>query len=156
MPEALLTILKFFLVALVYLFFFRVLRAVWAEVTAAPVPAPAPAGAPSPRPARGQSQPQQAKPARLKVIEPAEHRGSQFDLGEELTVGRADGCRIRLDDSFTSQLHARVFSRDGQFFVEDLGSTNGTFVNGSKIAGPAPLRRGDRLKIGKTTLEVTK
>ena len=154
MPEALLTILKFFLVALVYLFFFRVLRAVWAEVTAAPVPAPAAAGAASPRAAR--PQPQQAKPARLKVIEPAEHRGSQFDLGEELTVGRADGCRIRLDDSFTSQLHARVFTRDGQFFVEDLGSTNGTFVNSSKIAGPTPLRRGDRLKIGKTTLEVTK
>jgi pSer/pThr/pTyr-binding forkhead associated (FHA) protein len=155
MPEALLTILKFFLVALVYLFFFRVLRAVWAEVTA--VPRPAGGAAPTPAPQRqARSQPQTAKPARLKVIEPAESRGSQFDLGEELTVGRADGCRIRLDDSFTSQLHARVFSRDGQFFVEDLGSTNGTFVNGSKIGSPTPLRRGDRLKIGKTTLEVTK
>ena len=155
MPEALLTILKFFLVALVYLFFFRVLRAVWAEVAAAPRAATAPAGAAAPsRPAR--PQPQTAKPARLKIIEPAEGRGAQFDLGDELTVGRADGCRIRLDDSFTSQLHARVFSRDGQFFVEDLGSTNGTFVNGSKITSPTPLRRGDRLKIGKTTLEVTK
>ena len=155
MPEALLTILKFFLVALVYLFFFRVLRAVWAEVAAAPRAATAPAGAAAPsRPAR--PQPQTAKPARLKIIEPAEGRGAQFDLGDELTVGRADGCRIRLDDSFTSQLHARVFSRDGQFFVEDLGSTNGTFVNGSKITSPSPLRRGDRLKIGKTTLEVTK
>ena len=155
MPEALLTILKFFLVALVYLFFFRVLRAVWAEVTVAPRAATAPVAAAGPaRPAR--PQPPQGKPARLKVIEPAEGRGAQFDLGDELTVGRADGCRIRLDDSFTSQLHARVFSRDGQFFVEDLGSTNGTFVNGSKIASPTPLRRGDRLKIGKTTLEVTK
>ena len=155
MPEALLTILKFFLVALIYLFFFRVLRAVWAEVTAAPRPATAPVAAAAPsRP--GRPQPQQGKPARLKVIEPAEGRGAQFDLGDELTVGRADGCRIRLDDSFTSQLHARVFNRDGQFFVEDLGSTNGTFVNGSKITSPTPLRRGDRLKIGKTTLEVTK
>ena len=155
MPEALLTILKFFLVALVYLFFFRVLRAVWAEVRAVPQPANAPAASSAPaRPAR--PQPQAAKPARLKVIEPAENRGSQFDLGEELTIGRADGCRIRLDDSFTSQLHARVYNRDGQFYVEDLGSTNGTFVNGSKIAGPAPLKRGDRLKIGKTTLEVSK
>ena len=155
MPEALLTILKFFLVALVYLFFFRVLRAVWAEVRAVPQPAAAPAAAAAaPRPARPASQP--AKPAKLKVIEPADSRGAQFDLGEELTIGRADGCRIRLDDSFTSQLHARVFSRDGQFFVEDLGSTNGTFVNGSKISSPTPLRRGDRLKIGKTTLEVSK
>lgn len=156
MPEALLTILKFFLVALVYLFFFRVLRAVWAEVTTTPRAAGAPVpAAQAARPARQQPQ-STAKPARLKVIEPAESRGSQFDLGDELTVGRADGCRIRLDDSFTSQLHARVFSKDGQFFVEDLGSTNGTFVNGSKIASPTPLRRGDRLKIGKTTLEVTK
>lgn len=155
MPEALLTILKFFLVALVYLFFFRVLRAVWAEVTAAPSAGPVPAAAPAPQ--RGaRPQPQSSKPARLKVIEPAESRGSQFDLGDELTIGRADGCRIRLDDSFTSQLHARVFNRDGQFFVEDLGSTNGTFVNGSKITTHTPLRRGDRLKIGKTTLEVMK
>lgn len=155
MPEALLTILKFLLVALVYLFFFRVLRAVWAEVTAAPAAAPTPSPAPAPQRA-ARPQPQPAKPARLKVIEPPESRGAQFDLGDELTIGRADGCRIRLDDSFTSQLHARVFNRDGQFFVEDLGSTNGTFLNGSKIASAAPLKRGDRLKIGKTTLEVTK
>ncbi|MFP5327788.1 MAG: FHA domain-containing protein [Acidimicrobiia bacterium] len=154
MPEALLSILKFFLVALIYLFFFRVLRAVWAEVTAVPRPAAAAGGPPAPAPRA--SRPQSGKPVRLRIVEPPDHRGAQFDLGEELTVGRADGCRIRLDDSFTSQLHARVFSRDGQFFVEDLGSTNGTFVNGSKIAAAAPLRRGDRIKIGKTTLEVTK
>ena len=161
MPEALLTILKFFLVALVYLFFFRVLRAVWAEVRAVPQPVAAqPASAAPSRPARQASPP--AKPARLNVIEPAENRGSQFDLGEELTIGRADGCRIRLDDSFTSQLHARIFQRDGQLFVEDLGSTNGTYLNRrgtqakEKVAGPLALKLGDRLMIGKTVLEVAK
>lgn len=156
MPEALLTVLKFFLVALVYLFFLRVLRAVWAEISTVPSAPPRPATAGQPQPQRPRPQAQSGKPVRLRVVEPAEQRGAQYDLAEELTIGRADGCRIRLDDSFTSQLHARVFTRDGQFFVEDLGSTNGTFVNGSKIAAAAPLRRGDRVKIGRTTLEVTR
>ena len=62
------------------------------------------------------------------MIEPA--TAQVFPLGEEVTIGRAPGCSVALaDDTFVSQLHARVFVRDGQPFVEDLGSTNGTFLN---------------------------
>ena len=95
-------------------------------------------------------------PLRLKVVEPAADRGRTYDLGDELTVGRAGGCQITLDDTFVSQLHARVFRRDGQLYVEDLGSTNGTFLNRKKVSSPQPLRRGDRLQIGKTVLELAK
>ena len=63
------------------------------------------------------------------VVEPADQRGRAFPLGAELTVGRAAGCQITLDDTYASQIHARVFQRDGQFLVEDLGSTNGTYLN---------------------------
>lgn len=158
MPESLLTILKFLLMALLYLFFFRVLRAVWAEVSS---PREVSA-APQPRaPARERAAPvPKGAPGRLKVMEPTEHRGKAFELGDELTVGRAAGCQIRIDDTYASQLHARVFRRDGQFFVEDLGSTNGTYLNRrgtqnkEKVAGPLALRTGDRLMIGKTVLEV--
>ncbi|HET7722577.1 MAG TPA: FHA domain-containing protein, partial [Acidimicrobiales bacterium] len=77
-----------------------------------------------------------------------------YELGDELTVGRAGGCQITLDDTFVSQLHARVFRRDGQLWVEDLGSTNGTFLNRKKISAPVSMRKGDRLQIGKTVMEL--
>lgn len=152
MPEPLLTILKFCFLAILYLFFLRVLRAVWAEVRnpAAVLAPPAPA-----RPMRaslGGNRP----PGRLKVVEPAERRGNTYELGDELTVGRAGGCQVALkDDTYVSQLHARVFRRDGQFYVEDLGSTNGTYVNRRKVTAPIAIRRGDRLQVGKTVMELT-
>ncbi len=158
MPESLLTILKFLLMALLYLFFFRVLRAVWAEVASPREMAAAPQGRP---PVRERAGPvPKGAPGRLKVTDPPEHRGQAFELGDELTVGRAAGCQVRIDDTYASQLHARVFRRDGQFFVEDLGSTNGTYLNRrgtrnkEKVSGPITLRIGDRLMIGKTVLEV--
>jgi pSer/pThr/pTyr-binding forkhead associated (FHA) protein len=71
-------------------------------------------------------------------------------------VGRAGGCQVALgEDNYVSQLHARVFRRDGQFYVEDLGSTNGTYVNRKKVTAPIVIRKGDRLQIGKTVLELT-
>lgn len=158
MPDSLLTILKFCFLALLYLFFMRVLRAVWAEMKNPP-PAATASAAPAPAPARnwgGGSRAGGGSKAggRLRVIEPAETKGQTYELGDELTVGRAGGCQITLDDTFVSQLHARVFRRDGQLFVEDLGSTNGTFLNRKKVAAPVAIRKGDRLQIGKTVMEV--
>ena len=69
-------------------------------------------------------------------------------------MGRAGGCQITLDDTFVSQLHARVFRREGQLYVEDLGSTNGTFLNRKKVTAPIAIRKGDRLQIGKTVMEL--
>ena len=141
MPDSLLTILKLCFLALLYLFFLRVLRAVWAEMSPAPhlaAPAPrrrSPAAGTGAAPAGPAATPK-AGGGRLRVIEPAETKGQTYDLGEELTVGRAGGCQITLDDTFVSQLHARVFRRDGQLFVEDLGSTNGTFLNRKKVTAP--------------------
>ena len=155
MPETLLTLLKLFFLALLYLFFFRVLRAVWAEVSAPPVPAPARGGAGAVAAGRATRGGGGKGSLRLKVVEPAETRGTVYDLGDELTVGRASGCQIAIpDDTYVSQLHARIFRREGQVFVEDLGSTNGTFLNRKKVSAPVPVRRGDRLQIGKTVLEV--
>jgi len=155
-PDSLLTILKFCLLALLYLFFFRVLRAVWVEVSgrqAMVTPNAAPPQAGRSWGAAAAAAPQ--KGSRLKVVEPADRRGRTYELADELTVGRAVGCQITLDDdTYVSQLHARVFRRDGQLFVEDLGSTNGTFLNRRKVSSPAPLKRGDRLQMGKTVLEL--
>ena len=155
MPESLLTILKFFFLALLWLFFARVLWAVWAEVNA-------PAAAPPMPGARaagtvGTAARAPAEVARLRVVEPAERRGTTYDLGDELTVGRASGCQVALpDDNYASQLHARIFRRDGRLWLEDLGSTNGTFLNAKAVTSPVSLRRGDRVQVGRTVLEVTR
>jgi pSer/pThr/pTyr-binding forkhead associated (FHA) protein len=155
-PESLLTILKFCFLALLYLFLLRVVRAVWVEI-AGPRPgkaAPRAAGyTTSGRTRRdrgGRSAP------RLRVVEPADQRGRAYELADELTVGRAPGCQIALNDTYASQLHARIFRKDGQLFVEDLGSTNGTYLNRKKVTAPMPLRRGDRLQVGKTVMEVSR
>ncbi|MEA2702786.1 MAG: hypothetical protein QOJ69_2196 [Actinomycetota bacterium] len=161
MPDSLLTILKFCFLALLYLFFFRVLRAVWVEVSGkAPATRGTGPNAPVPHLSRNRAATVKAAvggrgPGKLKVVEPAEARGRTYDLVDELTLGRASGCHITLDnDTYVSQLHARVFRRDGQLFVEDLGSTNGTYVNRTKVTAPLEVRRGDRLQVGKTVMEV--
>ncbi|MEW6155531.1 MAG: FHA domain-containing protein [Actinomycetota bacterium] len=152
MPEPLLTILKFCFLAILYLFFLRVLRAVWAEVKGPAAMAAPPVVQRPVRATLGGNRP----PGKLKVIEPVERRGRVYDLGEELTVGRAGGCQVALgDDNYVSQLHARVFRREGQLYVEDLGSTNGTYVNRKKVTAPIAIRRGDRLQVGKTVMELS-
>ena len=74
-----------------------------------------------------------------------------------MTVGRAPGCGVVLDeDTFVSQVHARLFRRGRETYVEDLGSTNGTFVNGERIDEVTRLRRGDQVQFGSTVTEITR
>jgi FHA domain-containing protein len=155
MPESLLQLLKFLLLALVYLFFLRVLRSVWVQSTAPPVPATGASG-PSDLTVRGGGTATSVTVAHLKVIEPAAQKGQTFDVSEEVTVGRASGCQVALTDPTVSQLHARVYRKDGRLYVEDLGSSNGTYLNRKKVTAPVAVRRGDRLSVGSTVLEVTK
>jgi pSer/pThr/pTyr-binding forkhead associated (FHA) protein len=178
MTDQVLDILKMVLLAMLYLFFARVLWAVWSEVRppkAQPVPAehsqarqssgpgddttvaerpqPAPAAAPAgkvPKAPKGR----RGTVGRLAVIEPKAGRGVTFALGREVTIGRDPNCTITMpDDAYVSQLHAHVLPRNGEHVVEDLGSTNGTFLNGNRLEGIRPLRPGDRIQIGATVLE---
>lgn len=155
MSEGLLTVLKLCFLALLFLFLLRVLRVVILEMRD-----PTPAGAvPDPVPPPKLERARRsgaAKGAELHTLEPPERAGETITVGDaEVTVGRAPGCSLVLaDDTYVSQVHAR-FSRDhGSTIVEDLGSTNGTFVNGERIATPTKLRRGDRVQFGRTVLEV--
>ena len=153
MSEQLLNVFKVCLLIVLYLFFLRVLRAVWAELKEpkpAVVASPAPS-APPPAPAPAQNQ---VARSHLVVVAPDEQRGRAYELLDELTVGRAAGCHIALDDRFVSQLHARMFRRDDQCFIEDLGSTNGTFLNDDKVTSPALLKNGDHVRIGNFVMEL--
>ena len=154
MPEPLLAVLKLLCLALLYLFFLRVLRAVWAELRPPP-PAPPP---PPPAPGRRREPAPQGRRRKgaghLVIVAPSDQKGRSFDLDGELTVGRAAGCQVALEDNYVSQLHARVFTRDGGVWVEDLGSTNGTYLNEQRVSAPLVLRRGDQLKVGSTVMEL--
>ncbi len=161
MSDPVLTLLKYVFLAILYLFFLRVLRAVWVETRepkATPQPAPVPV---PPRPAGPGAGPASTDgmvgPERLIVISPEAMKGYEFPVSSEVTVGRAGGCAVLLTaDTFVSQLHARLFRRDGDIFVEDLGSTNGTFLNGKKVSAPVSVRKGDKIQFGRTTVEVRK
>ena len=159
MPDPVLTLLKYVFLAILYLFFMRVLRAVWVE-TREPktIPLPVPTAGAVGGPGSGIPATAGASgPEKLTVISPDAMKGMEFAIGSEVTVGRAGGCAILLtEDSFVSQLHARVFRREKDIFVEDLGSTNGTFLNGKKVTTPVPIRKGDKVQFGRTTLEVVK
>ena len=152
MPEAILTILKFCFLGLLYLFLARVVRAVYRERSPDRPVAVSSNGSRFGR-GRGRRNDQPARPYKLKMIDPA--TSQVFPLGEEVTIGRAPGCSVPLaDDTYVSQLHARIYIRDGKPFVEDLGSTNGTFLNRDRLSKTMPLHRGDKLQIGQTVLEI--
>ena len=82
-------------------------------------------------------------------------RGTTVPLKESgVLLGRNPECTLVLDDDYASGRHARVFYDDKSWFVEDLGSTNGTHVNGERITAPTQLQAGTQLRIGTTVLEL--
>ena len=155
MSDGLLAILKFCLFALLYLFLARVVWTVVSEMRGAPVPTAAPVE--PKKPAAPEPKPTPRRPWRLVVQEPAASAGRTFVVHGEITIGRAAGCGVSLpDDTFVSNLHARVYEHDGQVLLEDLGSTNGTLVDGAAITARRTLRKGDRIQVGQTVLEVAR
>lgn len=174
MTDQVLNILKFALLGLLYLFFARVLWAVWSEVrtprqrhapagqairrVTAPAPTPQPVTAQQPRPSqradRKAVKGRGGRVGRLVILEPRARRGMTFPMTGEVTLGRDEKCTISIgDDTFVSQLHLRIYDHEGQPMLEDLGSTNGTFHNGNKVIGVKLLHPGDRIQVGTTVIE---
>jgi len=73
-----------------------------------------------------------------------------YDVGGGALLGRSDQADIRLEDQFSSSRHARLLPQGDVIVLEDLGSTNGTHLNGEPLDGPQPLHDGDRIRIGDT------
>jgi hypothetical protein len=145
--------LKFCLVAILYLFLARVVWIVARELRGTPPPAPAAAVPAPPPPAK--SRKAKAKSWRLVLVEPKSEAGATFPVDGEVTLGRGGGCTVPLAfDTFVSQVHARAFDRDGTLWIEDLGSRNGTYVNGQLVHEPTKVAKGARVQVGETVLEV--
>jgi pSer/pThr/pTyr-binding forkhead associated (FHA) protein len=79
---------------------------------------------------------------------PGHTPGMEYEIGEGAVMGRGDQAEIRLEDPFASSRHARLIRQGGIVVLEDLGSTNGTYLNEEILAGPQPLHAGDRVRIG--------
>jgi FHA domain len=79
---------------------------------------------------------------------PGHDPGMIYDLGGDVVLGRGDTAEIRLNDPFASSRHARIYEQGRILVVEDLGSTNGTYLNEELLDGPRPLHPGDRVRIG--------
>ena len=93
-------------------------------------------------------------PRKLAVVE-GELAGTVVPLGTSpITVGRAADSTLVLQDDYSSSRHARFFPSDGQWIVEDLGSTNGTWIDRTRITGPTVLRVGAKVRVGRTTLQL--
>jgi hypothetical protein len=145
MPPFLLTVLKFAFLGLLYLFVYWVIRWVVVDV-------------------RGRGQAGVSLPTHVRKGRPPrsiavlDEHGSKLGTipldGKPIQIGRSEACQVRLDDTYASSFHARLFIREGDWFVEDLGSTNGTFLNQQRVTEPVAVGTGDRVRIGRTILEL--
>jgi pSer/pThr/pTyr-binding forkhead associated (FHA) protein len=153
-PDSLLTVLRLLLLSLIWLFFVRVLFLLAAKprsAAAVATPAPAPSVNQAAAPTTGRAA---SGKASLRVVSAGPLANAEFVVDNEATVGRGQGCQVQLADPMVSQLHARLFRADRGLHIEDLGSTNGTFVNAKKVSAPVKLKKGDRIRVGPVELEV--
>ena len=98
--------------------------------------------------------PSRATP-RFLVVTEGGLTGASVDLtDQQITLGRANDATLVLNDDYASSRHARIFPQDGQWIVEDLGSTNGTYLDRQKVTRPTPVPVGVPIRIGKTVLEL--
>ncbi len=145
--QAIIRPLQWFVVGLIFLFFLRVIRAVYVETS------------PGGRRKERAHRPRGRSGAGLVIIEPAERDGEHFDLEVEraLSIGRSVTCDLVIaDDVYASTVHARVTRDPSGLFIEDMASTNCTYVNAEPIDRPTRLTRGDVVQVGGTILEVTR
>ena len=105
-------------------------------------------------PVRRSARPARGAPTRLQVTA-GPLNGTTLRLGESaVLIGRSPSCTLVLDDDYSSTRHARIFPSDGQWYVEDLGSTNGTYLGAAKVDGPVPVPVGMPIRIGQTVIEL--
>jgi FHA domain len=131
------------------LFGTRIVRRTPRPAGGAPAGVPATPAARRPRPGEGRSG------LRTLVVTEGSLRGTTLSLGQApVLIGRAPESTLVLDDDYASARHARIFPQDGGWFVEDLGSTNGTFVGSTRLEQPTRLDPGLPVRIGRTVLEL--
>jgi hypothetical protein len=148
-------VLRFGFLALLWIFIFATLRVVRADLAGAGAPRSTvptrPAVQQRPRPKR------RGKALTHLLVTEGGLAGTRITLGEQpIMIGRANDSTLVLTDDYASTRHARLVSRDGDWYVEDLGSTNGTYLDRQKVHSAMPAPIGVPIRVGKTVLELRK
>ncbi|MDM7830181.1 FHA domain-containing protein FhaB/FipA [Cellulomonas edaphi] len=108
-----------------------------------------------PEAAPQQDAPRPKQQALRLVVTEGPLTGTIVPLGSSsVLIGRAPGCTLVLDDDYSSSRHARIFPQSGSWFVEDLGSTNGTFLGDQRVESPTQLATGTPVRVGQSVIEL--
>jgi hypothetical protein len=156
LDELVLQVARFGLLVLLWIFVFTVVGVVRRDLFAGGrsrrmVAAPRAAAAAGAAPAKAR----RGRAAHQLVVTGGQLAGTKITLGEQqITIGRAEDSTLVITDDYASARHARLVPRAGQWFVEDLGSTNGTYLDRAKVNGPTPVPIGVPIRIGRTSIEL--
>jgi pSer/pThr/pTyr-binding forkhead associated (FHA) protein len=157
MSELTLFLIRMAFLAILWIFVLSAISVIRSDMFGARVPEAA-RGAGSPAPSRKNkaTKPRRGAPTHLIVVE-GENPGTRAELADApLLIGRGSDAAIKLDDDYVSTRHARVAASGDEWFVEDLGSTNGTYVGPVRITQPTTIGLGVQVRVGKTILELRK
>jgi hypothetical protein len=149
-------LMRFAFLALLWLFIYGMVRVIRTELRISGAPRVAVAAKPkrSRRPNTGENRPARGALSQLIVTEGA-LAGTRIALtGKPILIGRANDSTLVLTDDYASTRHARISETNNVWYLEDLGSTNGTYVGQTKVTGPIPLEAGVVIRIGKTAMEL--
>ena len=157
MSELTLFLIRVAFLAILWIFVLSAISVI-RDMFGARVPETARGAAPVPERRRGKAsrKPRRGAPTHLVVVE-GENPGTRAELADApLLIGRGSDAAIKLDDDYVSTRHARVAASGDEWFVEDLGSTNGTYVGPVRITQPTTIGLGVQVRVGKTILELRK
>jgi hypothetical protein len=134
-PDIILALLRIIFLGLVYLFVWQVARAIGSHLGI------------SVRRKRKEG-------SRVLFVRSESQQGREFEVNDVVVLGRSDETDVVLDDPYASEFHMRLVSQENGIMLHDLGSTNGTYVNGRRVGAPTELKRGDTIQVGKTVMEI--
>jgi len=165
MSELTLTVIRLGFLAVLWMFVLTAVSVMRSDLSGRRIPSRAPGRRPAAAPAQRPARPEKpAKPTKGRrgvpttlVVTQGALSGTTVRLADQpVTLGRSQESTIVLDDDYVSGRHARFFPRDGQWFVEDAGSTNGTYIDRTKVTSATPVKIGMPVRIGKTVVELRK
>jgi hypothetical protein len=160
MQELTLMLIRFAYLAILWIFVLGAISVIRSDMFGARVDSPATASRRDLRAAKKQARrpakPPRGTPSRVVVID-GPSAGESVPLDQSpILIGRGADAAIRLDDDYVSTRHARIGSSNDTFYVEDLGSTNGTYIGSQRLTQATAIQLGTQVRVGKTTLELKK
>jgi hypothetical protein len=135
MPDIILALLRLIFLGLVYLFVWQVARGIATHLGI-------------------HAERRKRKGTKVVVVRSEGQAGLDFTVTDATVLGRSDEADVVLDDPYASEFHLRLVTSEDGLTLHDLGSTNGTYLNGRRVTAPTELRRGDAVQVGKTVMEI--